>query len=44
MGSQAIVSTHAPFEITKPHKIGLGRAVLEEVCFGVLNRMKGQII
>ena len=32
-------------EIKKPHKIGLGSAVLEAgVCFGVLNGMKGQII
>ena len=42
---QVIVSAHAPVEITKPHKIGLGYTVLEAgVCFGVLNGMKGQII
>ena len=45
MGPQIIVSAHAPAEITKPHKIGLGYTVFEaEVCFGVLNGMKGQII
>ena len=45
MCHQIIVSAHAPVEITKPHKIGLGYAVLEAgVCFGVLNGMKGQII
>ena len=45
MDPQVIVSAHAPVEITKPHKIGLGYAVLEAgVCFGVLNGMKGQII
>ena len=32
-------------EIKKPHKIGLGYAVLEAgVCFGVLNGIKRQII
>ena len=36
---------YAVDEIKKPHKIGLGSAVLEAgVCFGVLNGMKGQII
>ena len=45
MSPQIIVSVHAPVEITKQHKIGLGYAVLEAgVCFGVLNGMKGQII
>ena len=45
MSPQIIVSLHAPVEITKPHKIGLGYTVLEAgVCFGVLNRMKGQTI
>ena len=45
MGPQIIVSAHAPVEIPKPHRIGLGYAVLEVgVCFGVLNGMKGQII
>ena len=45
MGPQIIVSAHAPAEITKPHKIGLGYTVFEaEVCFGVLNGMKGQIL
>ena len=45
MGPKIIVSAHAPVEITKPHKIGLGHAVLEAgACFGVLNGMKGQII
>ena len=45
MDPQVIVSAHAPVEITKPHKIGLGYAILEAgVCFGVLNGMKGQII
>ena len=45
MSPQIIVSAHAPVEITKPHKIGLGYTVLEAgVCFGVLNGMKGQII
>ena len=44
MSPQIIVSVHAPVEITKQHKIGLGYAVLEAgVCFGVLNGMKGQI-
>ena len=39
------VPAHAPVEITKPHKIGLGYTVVEaRVCFGVLNGMKGQII
>ena len=45
MCHQIIVSAHAPVEITKPHKIGLGYPVLEAgVCFGNLNGMKGQII
>ena len=45
MSPQIIVSAHAPVEITKPHKIGLGYTVLEAAaCFGVLKRMKGQII
>ena len=45
MGSQIIVSVHTLVEIPKPHKIGLGYAVLEaRVCFGLLNGMKGQII
>ena len=45
MSPQIIVSGHAPIEITKPHKIGLGYTVLEAgVCFGILNGMKGQII
>ena len=36
---------YAVDEMKKPHKIGLGYAVLEAgVCFGVLNGMKGQII
>ena len=36
---------YAAVEITKPHKRGLGYAVLERrVCFGVLNGMKSQII
>ena len=44
MSPQIIVSVHAPVEIAKQHKIGLGYAVLEAgVCFGVLNGMKGQI-
>ena len=44
MVPQVIVSAHAPVEITKLHKIGLGEAVLEAiVCFGVLNGMKGQM-
>ena len=39
------VSAHAPVVITKPHKVGLRYAVLEaEVCFGVSNGMKSQII
>ena len=45
MSPQIIVSVHAPVEITKPHKIGLGHTVLEAgVYFGVLNGIKGQII
>ena len=45
MCHQIIVSAHAPVEIAKPHKIGLGYPVFEAgVCFGVLNGMKGQII
>ena len=45
MSPQIIVSAHAPVEITKPHKIGLGHTVLEAgVYFGVLNGIKGQII
>ena len=45
MCPQIIVSAHAPVEITKPHKRGLGYPVVEVgVCFGVLNGMKGQII
>ena len=45
VAKQVIVSAHAPDEITKPHKIGLGYTVLEAgVCFGALNGMKGQII
>ena len=33
---QVIVSAHAPVEITKPYKLGLGDTVLEAgVCFGV---------
>ena len=44
MSPQIIVSAHAPIEITKPCKIGLGYTVLEAgVCFGILNGMKGQI-
>ena len=42
---QTIVSVHPPVEITKLDKKGLKYAVLEAgLCFGVLNRMKGQII
>ena len=45
VAKQVIVSMHAPVEITKPHKIGLGYTVLETgVCFEVLNGMKSQII
>ena len=45
MGPQIIVSVHAPVEIPKRYKIGLGYAVLEVgVCFRVLNGIKGQII
>ena len=45
MSPQIIVSAHAPVEITKPHKIGLGYIVLEAgVFWGVLNGKKGQII
>ena len=45
MTPQIIISAHAPVEITKPRKIGLGYTFLEAgVCFGVLNGMKGQII
>ena len=45
MSPQIIVSAHAPVEITKPHKIGLGYTVLEAgVCFEVLKGMKSQII
>ena len=45
VAKQVIVSTHAPIEITKPHKIGLGYTVLEAgVCFEVLKGMKSQII
>ena len=45
MSPKIIVSAHAPVEITKPHKIGLGYTVLEAgVCFGVSKGMKGQII
>ena len=45
MSPEIIASVHAPVEITKPRKIGLGYAVLEAgVCFRVLNGMKGQII
>ena len=45
MNPQIIVSAHAPVEIIKPHKIGLGYTVLEAgVCFGVFNGMKGQIM
>ena len=45
MGPQIIVSVHAPVEILKRYKIGLGYAVLEVgVCFRVLNGIKGQII
>ena len=44
MSRQIIVSVHAPVEITKSHKIGLGYAVLEAgVCFGILNGMKDQM-
>ena len=45
MSPRIIVFTHAPNEITKPHKTGLGYTVSGTgVCFGVLNGMKGQII
>ena len=45
MDSQIIVAAHVPVEITKPHKVRLRYTVWEaEVCFGVLNGMKGQII
>ena len=45
MSPRIIVSTHAPNEITKPHKTGLGYTVSGTgVCFGVLYGMKGQII
>ena len=45
MGLRIIVSAHAPVEITKPHVIRLGHAVLEaEVFVEFLNRKKGQII
>ena len=45
MGPQIFASAHAPVEITKHHKIGLGHAVLEaRACFWVLNGMKDQII
>ena len=45
MDSQIIVAAHVPVEITKPHKVRLRYTVREaEVCFGVLNGMKGQII
>ena len=45
MGPQITVSAHALVEITKPYNIGLGYEILEEeVYFGVLNGMKGQII
>ena len=45
MVPQSVVSGHAPVEITKLLKVGLRYAVLEaEVCFGIFNGMKGQII
>ena len=45
MSPPIIVSAHATVAIAKPHKIGLGYAVLEAgACSGVLNEMKGQII
>ena len=45
MSPQIIVSVHAPVEIRKPHRIGLGYTVLEAgVCSGVFNGMKRQII
>ena len=45
VAKQVIVFAHAPVEITKPHKIGLGYTVLKAgACFGALNGMKGQII
>ena len=45
MGLRIIVSAHAPVEITKPHVIRLGHAVLEaEVFVEFLNGKKGQII
>ena len=41
MSPQIIVSAHAPVDITKPDKIGLGYTVLGAgVCFGVLNGLK----
>ena len=45
MSPWIIVSAYPVDEIKKPHKIGLGYAVLEAgVCFGVLNGIKGQTI
>ena len=45
MGLRIIASTHAPVEITKPHMIRLGHAVLETGVFvKFLNGKKGQII
>ena len=45
MGLRIIVSAHAPVEITKPHIIRLGHAVLETGVFVTfLNGKKGQII
>ena len=45
MDPQIIVSVHAPVQIPKPHKIGLGNVVSKAgVSFGVLNNIKGQII
>ena len=45
MGLRIIVSAHAPVEITKPHVIRLGHAVLEAEDFvEFLNGKKGQII
>ena len=45
MDSQIIVAAHVPVEITKPHKVRLRYTAWEaEVCFGVLNGIKGQII
>ena len=45
MSPWIIVSVYPVDEIKKPHKIGLGYAVLEAgVCFGVLNGIKGQTI